>query len=219
MRKIGALIMGSMLIYLPMLAQVSLTGPACVFPGVVYEYRIKGNWDSTSTMQVCVSGGLLRNGDGSGQGCTAPGGKPMDVVQIVWNGSGTIKMTSSKGNVAYAVNATSAFRPGTIVAASQTQTIPRRGIPATISCNPDSGGSCQPRYSYQWQQSMDRVSWVDVPGATGAALHFAGPSSKSLFYRRKVMETASGNTGYSDVASVFVGIGDYSDSTSINPLH
>lgn len=213
------MIVGFLLIYLPISAQVTVTGPACVLPGTSYQYRIKGNWDSTSTMQICVTGGMLRSQDGSGQGCTPPGGVPADGVQVVWNGSGTIKVTSSKGNVTYAVVATSPLRPGSIVPASQTQLIPRKGVPATINCNPDTGGACQPRYSYQWQQSLNRISWVDIPGAVGASLKFTGPAAKSLFYRRKVTETVSGAIDYSDVASVFVGIGDYSDSTSITPLH
>ena len=219
MRKICTMIFGSMLIYLPMQAQVSVTGPACVARGVVYQYKISGIGDSGSTMQVCVTGGVLRNNDGSGQGCTAPGGPALNSVQIVWNGPGTIKITSSKGNASYSVAAASAFRPGSIVAASQSQTIPRKGTPITIRCNPDSGGSCQPNYKYQWQQSLDRVSWKDVAGATGSALTFSVPLSQTLFYRRKVMETTSNNVGYSDVAAVFVGIGDYTDSTSITPMH
>ncbi len=218
MRKIGAMIIGAMLHYFPTLAQVSLTGSPCVIPGVVYQYNIKGNWDSVTTMQVCVTGGTIRMNGGSGQTCTTPGGVRLDAVQVAWNGSGTLKVTSSKGTASLTVTATSALRPGSIVTATQTQTIPRNGVPLTISCNADTGGACQPHYNYQWQQSLDRVTWVDVPGATGTSLKFSAALKNSLFYRRRVTETASGTIDYSDVASVYVGIGDFPvDSTSINP--
>jgi len=212
------MVIGAMFLYFPALAQVSLTGSPCVIPGVVYQYNIKGNWDSATTMQVCVTGGTLHMNGAAAQACTVPGGLRLDAVQVAWNGSGTIKVTSSKGNASLTVTATSALQPGSIVTAAQTQTIPRKSVPLTINCNTDTGGACQPHYNYQWQQSLDRVAWVDVPGATGASLKFSAALTNSLFYRRKVTETASGTIGYSDVASVYVGIGDFPvDSTSLNP--
>jgi hypothetical protein len=218
MRKISAIIMGMVLLYLPMKAQVSIKGPGCVIPGIIYHYRIKAGWDSAATMQVCVQGGVIRNKDSSTLTCTASGGIPLDGVMVVWNGPGSILVTSSKGNASFTVVSTKGLRAGTIVAALQTQMLARKVVPAVIRCNPDTGGSCSPNYSYQWQQSLDRVSWGDIPGATGPALGFTAPLTVTRFYRRKVTETNSGTVAYSDVASVFVGIGDYPpDSSNMNP--
>jgi len=218
MRKIGAIVMSMVLLYLPMMAQVSIKGPGCVIPGIIYHYRIKGSWDSNSTMQVCVTGGVIRNKDSSTMTCTASGGFPLDGVIVIWSGSGTIGVTSTKGNASFAVASTAVLHAGTIVASSRTQMIARKAVPAVIRCNPDTGGSCSPHYSYQWQQSLDRVSWVDILGAAGPTLSIAAPLTVTQFYRRKVTETNSGTIAYSDVASVFVGIGDYPpDSTNMNP--
>ena len=218
MRKMDAMVIAMLLLYLPTMAQVSIKGPGCVIPGNIYHYRIKASWDSTSTMQVCVQGGVIRNKDGSTLTCTSSERFPLDGVMVVWSGPGTIRVTTSNGNASLTVASATALRAGTIAGPSQTQIIARKAIAAMIRCSPDTGGSCSPHYSYQWQQSLDRVSWVDIPGATAAALSFTAPLTVTQFYRRKVTETNSGTVAYSDVASVFVGIGDYPpDSTNLNP--
>jgi hypothetical protein len=214
MKKTVSIITGLLLASLPMAAQISIEGPGCIVPGVVYHYRIKGNWDSTSTMQVCLTGGYIRNADSTQVSCTAPG-MPLDGVLVIWNGPGGLTITSTKGNATLTVTPTSPLHAGAIAESSQTQMISLNGMPAPISCAPDTGGACHPKYSCQWQQSVDQVNWTDVPGSTGAVMRFTTGLSQTLFYRRRVTETGSGTIDYSDVASVFVGIGDFpADSTS-----
>ena len=66
-------------------SQVSITGPTCVVPGVIYQYQIQGNWDSTSTMQVCLSGGVIADSTDTNI-CTPAGGAPLSSVLVIWNG-------------------------------------------------------------------------------------------------------------------------------------
>ena len=115
--------------------------------------------------------------------------------------SGSITLNSSSGNVTFPVSATTALSAGSI-SSGQTQNITTGGIPATINCNAASGGTCTATYSYQWQQSPNNVTYTDITGATGQNLSFSTGISATTYYRRMV--TVSGNTGYSNVATITV---------------
>ena len=190
-------------------AQVSVSGPQCVVAGTVYQYNIQGNWDSSSTMQVCISSGAIADSAGTNI-CTDSGGAPLATVLVTWNNStsdaGTISLTSSKGNATLNVNFAKPLLPGSIDSVSKTQIVAADSIPSPINCSVDKGGSCNPSYSDQWQQSPDMVSWTDIAGANGQNLSFSSPPApaQSTFYRRKVTEITSGTIGYSDVAVVNV---------------
>jgi hypothetical protein len=53
-------------------SQVTISGPTCVVAGTVYQYTITGTWDSTSTMQVCLSSGVIADST-AGSSCTVTG--------------------------------------------------------------------------------------------------------------------------------------------------
>src|SRR5260370_2597355 len=52
------------------IGQVTISGPTCVVAGTVYQYVISGVSDSSSSLQVCVNGGLLTDPSASSL-CTA----------------------------------------------------------------------------------------------------------------------------------------------------
>jgi hypothetical protein len=195
------------------IAQVTITGPSCVIAGTVYQYSISAKWDSTSTMHICVNGGIIADSSlGDNNTCT-PSGAPVARMLVIWNDSasnnGSLSLTSSLGNASFAVHFTDPLLPGSIDSVTGNQQIGYDSIPATIICSIDTGGSCSPSYSYQWQQSLDQVNWVNVDGANSMNLTIQAPLVQTMFYRRKVIDINSSTVGYSNVASVFVGISSF----------
>jgi hypothetical protein len=187
-------------------AQVTVTGPTCVVPGTIYQYSIAGNWDSSSTMHVCINGGVIVD-SGYRNACT-PEGKPVAQVLVDWDTAGNwgLTVTSSSGNAALYVSVTVPLKAGSIDSVSKTQMIGVDSVPALITCSVDTGGSCSPSFVHQWQQSADMVSWTDVQRATGLNLKIDTGLNQSTYYRRRATETSSGTIAYSDVAAVFVGV-------------
>jgi hypothetical protein len=184
-------------------SQVTVTGPTCVIPGTVYQYLISGPWDSASTMQVCLTGGVIA---GTSMTCT-PNGQPQSAVLVTWNAGSTVSLqiTSSKGNGTLSVALTDTLGGGTIAPTTKSQRILFNALPTVISCSPATGGSCSPTYTYQWQQSYNILIWTDIPGATSQNLLLAQPLKQTIFVRRQVTETGSGTISYSDAALVDVG--------------
>jgi hypothetical protein len=185
-------------------AQPVMTGATCVVPGTTYQYLISGNWDSASTMEVCTTGGVvaLLNGPCTGNS------SPVASLLIVWNagvGSGSLQLTSSKGNTSFSVTITRPLRAGTITTVSKLQSVGFNGVPTVIHCSPDTGGSCSPVYAHQWQQSRDNVHWTDINLANGNDLTVLPAQKQTIFFRRKTVETGSGSIDYSDAAAVMVG--------------
>jgi hypothetical protein len=183
-------------------AQVSISGPTCVNPRVIYQYVITGSWDSTTTMQICITGGVIAN---TADSCT-PGGPPQSSIQIAWSAgvSGSIMVHSSKGDSSLSVTLTDTLSGGAIVDSTASQQIPYLATPSIVLCSASSGGSCTPTYNYQWQQSPDLLTWVDIPQATFQNLPFSGQLQQSTFFRRKVTETNSNTIAYSGVAVINV---------------
>ncbi len=182
--------------------QVTVNGPSCVLPGTVYQYTIGGEWDSASAMQVCISGGVIRD---VGNNCT-PNGRPLAFVQVMWDSSGTGKLalTSSSGNYTLDVNITAPLSGGAINSSVKNQSILYDAMPADLNCSAASGGSCAPRFSYQWQESIDMISWTDIEGATSQHLSFSFILKQTTYFRRVVTELGSGTIAYSDIAAVDV---------------
>lgn len=182
--------------------QPMIKGPGCVIPQVKYLYLIKGNWDSLSTMQLCVSGGTLAD---SGDSCYK--GKPVIYVRVIWNSqatAGAITVNSSAGSALHSVDITSPLAPGSISPGSEKQVIDYNTAPATIICTPASGGGCTHSYQYQWQQSANDLNWINISQANGKNLNITAPLKTATYYRRKATETVSGTIRYSDAAVVFV---------------
>jgi hypothetical protein len=195
-------------------SQVTISGPTCVVAGTVYQYDISGKWDSASVMQVCLSGGAISDSSGNSNTCTQQG-SPVTKVTVVWNDSaadiGALSIASSLGSATFNVHFTDPLLPGAIDSAVKTQYIVMDSMPGIITCLPDSGGSCTPSYSYQWQQSSNGISWTEISGATQSSLVISTPMTLTTYYRKKVTEINSGTIGYSDIATVFV-----SGSTGFN---
>ena len=209
MRKIISLLVLIISLSVPGLlpGQVTITGPTCVATGTVYQYNIQGPWDSTSTMQVCITGGTIADSSITGH-CTAASGAPLAAVRVSWDdlSGGSLSLTSSKGNASLQVNVTSALQPGMIDSTALIQEVDSGHIPQTILCSPASGGDCSPEYDYQWQQSSDAVSWSDIPGATAGNLEFSTGIAQGGFYRRKLTERISGTIGYTEPATISIKI-------------
>jgi hypothetical protein len=184
------------------MSQVTVSGPTCVIPGTIYQYIINGPWDSASKMQVCISGGLIAANTSA---CSA-NGTPQPFVLVRWNSgtTGSLNLSSSKGNNTVTVNISSALNGGIISSQTNYLTIKYDTVPSTINCSPSSGGSCSPNYTYQWQESSNAVSWQDIRGATGQNLSFSSAIVFTTFYRRKAIETGSGTIAYSNIATVDV---------------
>lgn len=183
-------------------SQVSISGPVCVIPETTYLYTIQGNWDSVSKMKVCLTGGTIK--DSASKTSCSHYGKPISTVLVVWDSgtAGAIVVNSSKGRSTLKVIITSKLSAGLIDEHARSQSLHHDKVPLTITCSAAKGGSCNPAYRYQWQQSLNAVSWSDIPEAAGLHLDFSAMPDQTTFYRRKVTETNSGTIGYSDIAVV-----------------
>jgi hypothetical protein len=184
-------------------SQVTVTGQTCAIPGTVYQYLVSGPWDSASTMQVCLTGGLTAD---SGQTCTS-NGQPRASVLVTWDSAGsmTLQVTSSNGNSTITVTVTNPLSGGMIDSVTGSQSVGYDSVPATINCSPSTGGSCSPSYSYQWQQSNDMLMWQNISGATTLNLTLSQGLQQTVFVRRQVTETSSGTIAYSNVGVIDVG--------------
>jgi len=201
-------------------SQVALTGPTCVVPGIIYQYVITGNWDSTTTMQVCLSGGVIADSTDTTT-CTPAGGAPLASILVIWNGgtSGSLTLNSTMGGASLTINITSNLLPGAIDSTATFQTIQYNSIPASVNCSMAAGGSCSPAYNYQWQQSPDAMSWTDLGGSTSQNLSFDSALTQTTFFRRKVTEAGSGTISYSNIVTIDVLItSPTQDSSGIAPL-
>ena len=183
-------------------SQITISGPTCILPGMPVQYTISGNWDSATTMKVCLNGGRI-NDSSFVNGCTGTGG-PLAAIIVVWNDQPdlSISLSSTKGNALLQVNHTYSLSGGFINDSLKQQSINAGNIPSIISCTKSNGGSCSPNYSYQWQQSFDGMNWKDIVAATTENLNFDSTIVQSTFYRRKVLENNSGSIAYSDMATV-----------------
>jgi len=168
-------------------SQVTLTGPDCVTTNTVYLYTINGNFDSSHTWTICVTGGSI---DGIDSSCEQ--GKWDPFVKISWNGDsvGSLQLTSDSGNA--------------IDSVVVIQVVDSVTTPNTILCSVASGGGCAPSYLYQWQQSADNLTWVDLPDATSRNLEFSTAIQQSAYYRRRAKTPTSDAIAYSSVAAIFI---------------
>jgi hypothetical protein len=193
-----------LLILLPSVGfgQVTVTGPTCAIPGTIYQYVVSGPWDSTSAMQVCLTGGLTAD---SSQNCTS-NGQPRSFVLVTWDSAGimTVQVNSSKGNSSITVTVTNPLSGGTIDSVTGAQTVAYDSVPGPVNCAPATGGACSPSYQYQWQQSLDMMTWQNINGDTIQNLSLL-QVTQSFFVRRQVTEVVSGTIAYSNVGVINVG--------------
>lgn len=182
-------------------AQTTISGPTCGMTGIACQYLITGKWTNTSKMELCIKNGKLE----SGEACY--NGQPVPYIRVKWNENatnGSISVNAAEGNASLDVKIARPLRAGMIDEASQKQEIKYDKIPSPISCSPASGGTCDPVFNYQWQESSDQVKWTDLSGQTGKNLVVSVSKTRTVFYRRKVTETRTKTIGFSTVAAVFV---------------
>ncbi|HLY68678.1 MAG TPA: DUF6443 domain-containing protein, partial [Puia sp.] len=176
--------------------QVGITGATCVVPGTQYTYTISGNWNSTDLMTWTATNGTF-TGVSSGTPCVQ--------VTVTWTSgftSGTLKVVDAvTGSFSETITFTSNVVGGTI--SNNTQTISYGSTPATLNCSVATGGGCSPSYTYQWQQSTDGVNFSSNGIAT-QNLAFSAGLTQTMYYKRKVTESVSNTTAYSNIATVVV---------------
>lgn len=182
-------------------SQVTIDGPTCVLSGRSYHYAINAAWDASSNMQVCLDGGSLTDfADTCKQGT-------LSFLNVTWNSNitnGIIKLRSSNGNVTLNVFTTQELYPGQIDSSLAIQWIKADSIPTPITCSASTGGGCSPTYLYQWEKSLDRLTWEDIQGANDQDLNFSERMTEATFFRRKTTEISSNETGYSTQAGIFL---------------
>jgi hypothetical protein len=183
------------------IAQTSISGPDCIIPGTTYQYMINGNWDSNSSMRVCVTGGKLS----TGSNCS-PQNAVTYMVFVIWNDSVNrkIEVASSSGNASLVVSGTTELSGGQVVGNDQVQTYNKNQAEYIFHCKDSRGGSCTPTYDYQWQRSDNGLNWINIEGAKGKDLFFSGNILCNTFFRRVTNETRSNSIAYSDQAILAV---------------
>lgn len=70
-----------------------------------------------------------------------------------------------------------------------TQKVCREDIPATVELTASPDGSVYNSHFFQWQESSDKVSWFDIPGATSNN-YSASSINETTYFRVKVAEDA-----------------------------
>ena len=176
----------------------NISGPTCVTLGVQYSYTLSCY---PASFTYVISGGTLSTGGTSGSHVAGT-----VTLLITWSSSTgkNIALNSSAGNINYPVSSTTSVSGGSITS-GQTQSINYNTLPAAINCGVATGGACSsPSYSYQWQSSPNNVTYTNISGATSQNLTFSSALTATTYYRRYVVETVSGGTAYSNVATITV---------------
>src|ERR1700737_3228626 len=86
-------------------AQVSISGPACIHPGLQYNYQVSAYYSGTSNFTYTVSGGTLSTGGTTG----THSGPGLASIIVTWSGSGSISVTCTAGYYVLSVTATPAL--------------------------------------------------------------------------------------------------------------
>lgn len=181
--------------------KVSITGPLCVVAGTEYQYNIIRTGTDTSNIQLCITGGVI-----AGTASTCRSGSVFSFIRIVWKDTtaGVITINTAAGNVFVNVNMTKGLLGGKIDSSTRMQFIKADSVPSSIRCPAATGGHCSPVYIYQWQQSVNGMSWQDITGAASQHLYFSSVLTQAMHYRRKVRESASGSESFSNTAIVMI---------------
>lgn len=178
-----------------MMAQVSISGPQCIIPGIPYQYIITGNWDASSKMKVCIRGGKMENGEQ----CSAKG-KIVNTLFITWNDTShhQLELNSSLGNIKLKLKKTTELSGGTVIEKNKVKSYGSTTTSFTFNCQPARGGACDPVYTYLWQQSENGLNWINIAGADKKDLKFTGMVNVNTYFRRVTTEAGSNLTAYSD---------------------
>jgi hypothetical protein len=185
----------------PAFTQVNISGPKCVLTSLVYQYDLAGDLKGNDKISICVEGGVLTE---SGTSCIDK--QSLSSIKVQWSEgktTGKITVSSSAGTANLSVNIAPPFDAG-FIQTTDKQTISYNKLSPSLSCTQASGGNCVPSFSYQWEQSSDKLKWTEIVGATGRNLAFDTPLKQTTFFRRKVFESKSATVGYSNEITVFV---------------
>jgi hypothetical protein len=183
-------------------SQVKIAGPECIVPGTEYQYDFYGQWDKQSEMNVCVEGGLLARDNTN---CYS--GKAITYIRVIWNDEttkGKISVTTSSGSGSYNIKPTRVLQGGKIDSTSKLQLVQSDAIPRTINCAVAKGGNCSSSFAYQWEQSDDNLHWTEITGSVFKDLSFPTALNHTVFFRRRIFDSASNSVAYSDIAIVAV---------------
>lgn len=191
---IGAIVL-TVMVTVTGYSQVSISGPACVIPGVPYQYIINGSWNSSSAISACVTGGSFS----SGVSCISSSGNVFSTVSITWKDTVMMRLDlqSSSGNAALLPMRTQNLNGGSISEVDQVKIFDSLVTSYTFHCDTASGGACIPVYRYQWQRSDNEVNWVNIGGAVGKDLVFNGSVLVNTYFRRVTTELNAGTMAYS----------------------
>src|SRR6516165_649967 len=81
-------------------AQVSINGPTCVATSTDYTYTISGNWNGSTWMTWCITGGYITTTFNS---CAS--GTPLPQVHVTWtSSSGSVSLSTANGNASLNVS-------------------------------------------------------------------------------------------------------------------
>jgi hypothetical protein len=100
-------------------------------------------------------------------------------------------------------NANGQLDGGTITPAIST--IPAGTNPGKIAAGAATGGTCNNNYSYQWQESIDGITFSDISGAHGLTIE-PGPLSYRRYYRRKAI--CGSQRAYTNVCCIYLSVQD-----------
>lgn len=182
-------------------SQVSVTGPACVVPGIQYQYLISTTDTTGKGVHICLTGGSYTTGD------SCLNDSLVSAIYVTWHTGTTslaVSYNSDAGSNLLNVQLTTALQAGAIDTAYTEQSIDYNTAISSITCPAATGGTCSPAYSYQWQRSIDNVNWENISGATNQNMDVSLILTQTTYLRRKVTETVSSSVGYSTVAAVYV---------------
>lgn len=175
--------------------QVSINGPVCIIPGMPYQYKITGVWKDPSSVQVCVTGGVLNNG----VNCSLSGSILSNMV-ITWKDTSQhfIELRSTDGKIKFAIQSTYDLTGGKLLETDKVMSFDTSIKEYIFHCGPASGGACTPEYKYQWQKSGNGINWSTITGATEQNLIFREGITVNTYFRRMVEEKISGLIAYSE---------------------
>ena len=184
-------------------AQLSIAGPTCVVANRQYQYVFNGDWADSNAIQFCINGGVIVGND-SGSNCKI--GVAFNWARVIWGEvlTGNLQLTVAGQNSSLDITLTTDLLGGLIDSSLRIQTLPSTAVPSTIRCTLPTGGSCSPKYTYQWQSSPDNLTWVDISGANNDTLSFIAPVIQTTYYRRKVIEIVSNTVDYSNAGLIVI---------------
>lgn len=189
-------------------AQVGIGGSTTVLRGNSYYYYATynglGSYPYSGSYYWSISGGYVTGQSGVTSKSGTVSGYAGDItINVTWNtasSAGSLYLSINLGSKTINITVVAPLNAGTI---SLSPPYINWGATATFTQTPASGGGTSPTYSYQWQKSTDAVSWTDISGAT-VVNYTTDTLQTSRYFRRKVTETQSYTTAYTNTATVNV---------------